>query len=110
MVVTKRKEQDLEKQTISMDFYPKQAHKIPLDELCLQLNLYDVHAGLTTNQVNEAQNKYGLNQIPSESKPGYLRLVFSETFTGFNTLLWIATVLAFLAYRPLGDPHPDPSK
>ena len=33
----------------------QQPHKIALDDLCAQLNLRDIRAGLTTTQVNEAQ-------------------------------------------------------
>lgn len=88
----------------------KQPHQKSLDDLCRELNLSDIHTGLTNTQVNQAQTKYGLNQLAPTPQPGYLRLFFVQTFTGFNALLWIAALFAFLAYKPFGDPQPDPTK
>ena len=88
----------------------QQPHKIALDDLCAQLNLRDIRAGLTTTQVNEAQNNYGLNELAPAPHPGFIRLFFLQTFTGFNALLWIAAIFAFLAYNPFGDPQPDLAK
>ena len=93
-----------------MDIRLEQPHKIPLDELCSLLNLTDIHSGLNNTQVNEAQTKYGLNQLAPTPQPGYVRLLFLQTFTGFNALLWIAAIFAFLAYQPFGSPDPDPTK
>jgi magnesium-transporting ATPase (P-type) len=98
------------KRPVITDLCIKQAHKLPLQELCAQLNLSDIRSGLTTAQVKEAQDKYGLNQLAPPPQPGYLRLFFLQTFTGFNALLWIAAVFAFLAYQPFGNPDPDPTK
>jgi hypothetical protein len=98
------------KQPIITDHDLKQPHKIPLNELCRILNLSDVRSGLTTTQVNQAQNKYGLNQLAPTPQPGYIRLFIVQTFSGFNALLWIAAIFAFLAYQPFGNPQPDPTK
>ncbi|CAF0900433.1 unnamed protein product [Adineta ricciae] len=89
------------------DLSLSQPHKMPLDELCSQLNLHNVRSGLTTLQVHEAQAKYGLNQPAPVPQPGYIRLFFIQAFTGFNALLWIAAIFAFLAYEPFGWPDPD---
>ena len=89
------------------DLCLKNPHKITIGELCRELNLTDIRSGLTTKQVDEAQTKYGLNQIAPTPQPGYIRLFFIQTFTGFNALLWIAAIFAFLAYKPFGEPNPD---
>ena len=94
----------------STDLCWSQPHKVPLIDLCLHLDLFDTHAGLTTTQVNDAQAKYGLNQPAPVAQPSYLRLFFLQAFTGFNALLWIAALFAFLAYQPFGSPEPDPTK
>jgi magnesium-transporting ATPase (P-type) len=98
------------RQLVITDSGLKEPHKIPFDDLCRELNISDTRSGLTTTQVNQAQNKYGLNQLAPTPQPGYLRLFFIQTFTGFNALLWIAAVFAFLAYQPFGNPQPDPTK
>ena len=92
------------------DLCVKQPHQISLIDLCEELNLSDTRLGLTTTEVNQAQNKYGSNQLAPTPQPGYLRLFLVQTFTGFNALLWIAAIFAFLAYKPFGDPQPDPTK
>jgi sodium/potassium-transporting ATPase subunit alpha len=33
--------------------------------------------------------------------------MFKELFMGFNCILWFAGVLAFLAYKPFGEPSPS---
>jgi hypothetical protein len=98
------------RQPIITDLCLKQPHKISFNELCRELNISDTRLGLTTTQVNQAQNKYGLNQLAPTPQPGYIRLFIVQTFTGFNALLWIAAVFAFLAYQPFGNPQPDPTK
>jgi hypothetical protein len=98
------------RQPVITDLYLKQPHKISFDELCRELNISDTRLGLTTTQVNQAQNKYGLNQLAPTPQPGYIRLFVVQTFTGFNALLWIAAIFAFLAYQPFGNPQPDPTK
>jgi magnesium-transporting ATPase (P-type) len=98
------------KRPIVTDLCLAQPHKISLSELCLQLNLTDIHSGLTTTQVNEAQAKYGLNELAPVPQPGYIRLFLIQSFTGFNSLLWIAAIFAFLAYQPFGNPDPDTTK
>ena len=89
------------------DLCLKNPHKITIGELCRELNLTDIRSGLTTKQVDEAQTKYGLNQIAPTPQPGYIRLFFIQTFTGLNALLWIAAIFAFLAYKPFGEPNTD---
>jgi hypothetical protein len=98
------------KRSVVTDLCLVQPHKISINELCLQLNLFDIHSGLTTAQVNEAQTRYGLNQPIPIGQPGYIKLFFIQTFTGFNALLWIAAIFAFLAYQPFGNPKPEPTK
>jgi hypothetical protein len=97
-------------QPIVTDLCLKQPHKTSLNELCRHLNLSDIRSGLTTTQVNEAQTKYGLNLLAPPPQPGYIRLFIIQTFTGFNALLWIAAIFAFLAYEPFGNPEPDSTK
>jgi hypothetical protein len=99
-----------EQQSVVTDSCLKQPHKIPLNDLCQQLNLSDIRSGLTTTQVNVAQTKYGLNQLAPTPQPGYIHLFFLQTFSGFNALLWVAAIFAFLAYQPFGNPQPDPAK
>ncbi|UJR16119.1 hypothetical protein I4U23_003031 [Adineta vaga] len=77
-------------------------HTIPLDELYDRFQT-DPKTGLSTDIVAEAHYYYGDNKLTPPDPPNYFLLLLKQLFSGFNSILWFAGILAFLAYKPLGD-------
>ncbi len=80
-------------------------HMIPLDDLFKRFHT-NPRRGLSSDFVPDAQTQYGDNKIPPPKSPNYFCLLLSQLFMGFNSILWIAGIFAFLAYEPLGEPNP----
>ncbi|CAF1250241.1 unnamed protein product [Didymodactylos carnosus] len=81
-------------------------HLISLDELYERFHT-DPIQGLTSEQVEHAQQQYGKNKITAPPKPGYVMLFIKQAFAGFNLILWVGGILAFLAWKPIGEPNPN---
>ena len=77
-------------------------HYIPLQELAKRFNT-DVNTGLTTEQVKINRNMYGNNILTPASDASYLLLFAKQLVSGFSFLLWIATIVIFLSWYPLGQ-------
>jgi sodium/potassium-transporting ATPase subunit alpha len=80
-------------------------HSIPLDELLQRLHTTP-QTGLLSDFVPHVRAQYGNNKLTPPKPPNYFWLLFKQLFTGFNSILWFAGVLAVLAYKPLGGPNP----
>eukprot|EP00730_Choanoeca_flexa_P001989 TRINITY_DN10871_c0_g1_i1.p1 TRINITY_DN10871_c0_g1~~TRINITY_DN10871_c0_g1_i1.p1 ORF type:complete len:1130 (+),score=306.97 TRINITY_DN10871_c0_g1_i1:51-3440(+) len=95
--------EDLKKE-IEMD-----EHQISLEELCERLHT-DPVKGLTTARANEAMERDGPNELtPPPTTPEWVKFL-AQMFGGFATLLWVGSVLCFIAYgiqSSQGDPPPD---
>jgi sodium/potassium-transporting ATPase subunit alpha len=59
--------------------------------------------GLTQSQVIRRLKEYGLNK-PSTPPPRWLRKTIGYLFGGFGSILFIASILVFIAWKPLGQP------
>jgi magnesium-transporting ATPase (P-type) len=81
-------------------------HLIPLDDLYKRF-CTDPHQGLSGSSIVDAEAGYGANKIVPSRTPSFFSLLFKELFIGFNIILWLAGSLAFLAYKPLGEPDPS---
>jgi sodium/potassium-transporting ATPase subunit alpha len=81
-------------------------HVIPLSEL-LQRYQTDPRNGLSAAVVSNIRAQYGENKLTAPKLPNYFWLLFKQLFTGFNSILWFAGVLAILAYKPFGEPNPS---
>jgi len=92
--------------TVGGSSLDQDVHMIPLDDLFRRFHT-DPHHGLSTDYVPDARTQYGDNKIPPPKSPSYFWLLFSQLFMGFNSILWIAGVFAFLAYKPFGEPTPS---
>ena len=77
-------------------------HTIPTHELSQRLNVSDRH-GLSEEQVRRRLSRYGRN-APSPPQKHRLRAMAGYLFKGFGPVLLVASVLVFVAWRPLGDP------
>jgi sodium/potassium-transporting ATPase subunit alpha len=80
-------------------------HSIPLDELFQRFHT-DPRNGLSASSILDARAQYGENKLTPPKPPNYFWLLFKQLFTGFNSVLWFAGILAILAYKPLGGPDP----
>lgn len=81
-------------------------HSIALDDLYQRFHT-DPRQGLSTSSVIHAQARYGDNKLTRPKSSGFLSLLVKELFIGFNIILWVAGVFAFLAYKPFGEPNPS---
>ncbi|KLO07342.1 sodium-potassium ATPase [Schizopora paradoxa] len=90
------------KELISLDW-----HKIDADEVLLRLSA-SPKSGLDKDQVVRRLSQNGKNVI---SKPPnrIFRQVFGWIFGGFGSLLLAASIVCFIAWKPLGNPDPQAS-
>ena len=92
--------------TIDRSRLEQDVHIIPLEDLYQRFHT-DPRTGLATGYVADARAQYGENKLTPPKQPSYGWLLFKELFMGFNCILWFAGVLAFLAYKPFGEPNPS---
>ena len=77
-------------------------HTIPLEELLGRLHT-NPRTGLSAEYISDARVYYGNNKLTPPEPPNYVWLLTQQLFTGFNSILWFAGILALLAYKPFGD-------
>lgn len=82
-------------------------HKLDASEVCQRLNV-SPKAGLDREQVKRRLHAHGYNEMTPPSNNVLLKW-FWYVFGGFGTVLFLASVLCFIAWRPLGDPNPAAS-
>jgi sodium/potassium-transporting ATPase subunit alpha len=92
--------------TVDRSRLEQDVHIIPLAELFNRFHT-DPRSGLSASSITDARAQYGDNKITPPKPPSYAWLMFKELFMGFNCILWFAGVLAFLAYKPFGEPSPS---
>jgi magnesium-transporting ATPase (P-type) len=73
------------------------AHIIPLEKLVERFNS-DLTIGLTNDTVTQHRATYGQNKLTPSSPPSLLWMFIKQLLIGFNGILWIATLFAFLSY------------
>lgn len=78
-------------------------HKVTREDALQRLNV-SPKAGLDGEQVKRRQAA-GLNQMTPPPR-NLWRKWLSYVFGGFGSILFIGSVLCFIAWRPLGDPNP----
>ncbi|CAF1022502.1 unnamed protein product [Adineta steineri] len=83
-------------------------HIIPMERLVERFNS-DLTKGLTNDIVTEHRTTFGENKLTPSHKPSLLWMFIKQLLIGFNGILWIATLFAFLSYKPFGEPSPDPT-
>ncbi|KAH9035191.1 sodium-potassium ATPase [Lactarius pseudohatsudake] len=82
-------------------------HHVSIDEALRRLGA-SPHTGIDSPQAQRRAAQYGPNQIsPPPSR--VLRKVLGWVFGGFGSLLLAASVVCFLAWKPLGEPAPQAS-
>lgn len=79
-------------------------HLQKIEEVCATYGTHPTK-GLDSETVKLKSKTTGLNRLTPPST-NYLRKFAGYVFGGFNSLMWLAAVLSFLSYKPLGGPHP----
>ncbi|CAF0799494.1 unnamed protein product [Adineta ricciae] len=85
---------------------PQDIHKIPLTDLFQHLHTNPL-TGLSNSFVRKAKAHYGRNSIPQPKQAVYNWLLLKRLITPFSLVLWLAGILAILAYKPLGASTPS---
>lgn len=90
------------KELVSLDW-----HKISTEEALRRLGVSPV-TGLDTTQAQRRLKTGGKNVI-SPPKNNYFRKVLEWVLGGFGSLLLVASIVCFIAWKPLGKPKPEVS-
>ena len=72
-------------------------HVISLEKLTERFNT-DLTKGLTDDTVTQHRSTFGQNKLTPAHEPSLLWMFIKELVIGFNGILWIATLFAFLSY------------
>lgn len=80
-------------------------HLMAVDNLLVKYST-DPNLGLSAAAVSRKAANGKRNKL-SPPKTNYFQKFISYTFGGFNLLMWIACILSFLSYQPLGGSDPD---
>ncbi|KAJ7366054.1 hypothetical protein DFH08DRAFT_162880 [Mycena albidolilacea] len=81
-------------------------HTLSVDEICTRLGVSD-KLGLDRSIAVRRLAKNGKNVISRPPK-NLAHRIFVYIFGGFGSLLMVASIVCFISWRPLGDPHPAP--
>ncbi|KAN0129017.1 sodium-potassium ATPase [Lactarius tabidus] len=82
-------------------------HNVSIDEALRRLGV-SPKTGIDASQAQRRAARHGPNQIsPPPSR--MLRKVLGWFFGGFGSLLLAASIICFLAWKPLGEPDPQAS-
>ncbi|KAJ1956246.1 hypothetical protein IWQ62_005346, partial [Dispira parvispora] len=99
--VTQNQDSTAAKEVIDLKF-----HLLSTDEF-EKLFSTSLSGGLESEMAQNRLIRNGKNCI-SPPKSNLLRKLLGYAFGGFCSLLWIASIVCFVAWKPLGDP-PDPT-
>ncbi|KAI7889874.1 uncharacterized protein EV154DRAFT_603696 [Mucor mucedo] len=104
--VNKSKKSKLEKPDIAEDLTSATYHQISLLQIGQQYRT-SLEAGLETEQAISRVAEYGRNAI-SPPPSNWTKKIISYFFGGFCSLLWIASIICWISWKPLGNPNPSP--
>jgi magnesium-transporting ATPase (P-type) len=79
-------------------------HVIPPCEIYERLST-SPQQGLSNDQVARKLKEYGPN-TPSTPPSRWFRKALGYLFGGFGPILFVASILVFVAWKPLGEPNP----
>ncbi|OCF77262.1 hypothetical protein I204_01248 [Kwoniella mangroviensis CBS 8886] len=79
-------------------------HKYSVDDILQRLSS-NAKLGLEDEQVKRKFSQYGANEVSPPKNNIFLKWV-GYVLGGFGTLLLIASILCFIAWKPLGEPNP----
>ncbi|ERT02862.1 hypothetical protein HMPREF1624_01165 [Sporothrix schenckii ATCC 58251] len=100
----KRDKKDRHEKKMVADLADLHWHTTPAEEVAMQLST-SLKTGLSSDQVTRRLAQYGKN-VPSPPPTHRTRQVLGYFFKGFGPVLLVASVLVFIAWKPLGNPNP----
>jgi len=75
-------------------------HIVPIAKLVERFHS-DLQNGLSNDTVTQHRAEYGQNKLTPPPNPSILWMLLKQMLIGFNGILWIATLFAFLSYVSL---------
>ncbi|GIZ44915.1 hypothetical protein CKM354_000809900 [Cercospora kikuchii] len=99
-----KKKPKTKKQAAQIEIGDIDYHKCPPDELLRRLDT-SRGAGLSSPDAAQKLKTVGRN-VPSAPPSQWLRKTLGYLFGGFGAILFVAAILVFIAWRPLGEPNP----
>ncbi|KAF2856696.1 Na/K ATPase-like protein alpha 1 subunit [Plenodomus tracheiphilus IPT5] len=103
----KQKDVRKAKEKAAVDLGDLEWHTLEVDELCRRLSV-DTTQGLSDDQIKRRVGDYGKNKI-TPPKSGLFGNIMGYFFGGFGSILVVAGILVFVAWKPLGEPAPAPA-
>ncbi|KAI7904029.1 uncharacterized protein BX663DRAFT_485506 [Cokeromyces recurvatus] len=94
------------KKDLADDLSDTNFHKLSLLELSQQYRT-SLEQGLDSQQASNRVSEYGKNVI-TPPPSNWFKKIFSYFFGGFCGLLWIASIICWVSWKPLGNPDPSP--
>ncbi|KAF2110504.1 hypothetical protein BDV96DRAFT_528108 [Lophiotrema nucula] len=91
-----------EKEKTTVDLADLKWHTISIDELYRRLSLSE-NQGLSEEQAKRRLGEYGRNKM-TPPPSGLFGKIMGYFLGGFGSILLIAAILVFVAWKPLGDP------
>lgn len=80
-------------------------HKLGIPEVYARYRSHPT-LGLETPAVERLRKTGNLNRL-SPPKSNFAFKLFGYVFGGFNSLMWVAMILSFISYQPLGGDSPQ---
>ncbi|KAF4573612.1 hypothetical protein EYR36_008130 [Pleurotus pulmonarius] len=80
-------------------------HTLSKEDLCVRCGVSD-KVGLDVAMAARRLASNGRNVI-SPPPRNYIKMILGYIFGGFGSLLFVASIICFIAWRPLGDPLPS---
>ncbi|KAF4839603.1 Sodium/potassium-transporting ATPase subunit alpha-A [Colletotrichum siamense] len=87
---------------VATDLSELEWHTISVEEILRRLSS-SLTDGLSPDQITRRQAHYGKN-APSPPPSHNTKRIFGYFFKGFGTVLLVASILVFIAWKPLGSP------
>ncbi|KAF7727226.1 hypothetical protein EC973_007924 [Apophysomyces ossiformis] len=101
----KQKSKKKGKGDLAEDLAAAKYHTLTVDEVTQQYNT-SLEQGLDTEQAIKRASRHGKNAI-SRPPSNWMRKIFGYFFGGFCGLLWFASIICWISWRPLGEPNPS---
>ncbi|OCH96530.1 sodium-potassium ATPase [Obba rivulosa] len=98
---------DKSRKAVTRELHMLDWHKISVDEVLQRLNV-SPKTGLDTTQAQRRLQAAGKNIISPPPKK-WLRKILGWLLGGFGSLLLAASIVCFIAWKPLGNPDPQAS-
>ncbi|KAI4637641.1 hypothetical protein J4E83_000458 [Alternaria metachromatica] len=90
------------KEKAAVDLADLEWHTLAVHELCRRLSV-DIDQGLSDDQAQRRISEHGQNKM-TPPPSGLLKKIIGYFFGGFGSILVVAGILVFVAWKPLGKP------